>query len=1591
MLTKNTHLLLIWFLIASFSLPLTLSSKAFRKDKHFADHSTERYVQDTCNGLVPAHTRLPAPGSSVKGFLAEGLTANAWMVMPLGNPVPAGPIAMDIPSGTHSNIQVIYHTEVWMSGADYVEDTWYASGWSTNNSGLYTIDPYTGDYTLVGSMGRTSDGIAWNHETQTLYGVGIDNGVSVLFSIDRLTAATTVIGSTITGVHMIAIADGEDGLLYGIGLDDNLYTIDTATGLATLVGPLGYPINYAQGLGYDRDNETLYGTLYTTSDEGGLFEIDTQTGQATMLNNYISQVTSLAIPYAYADDDAPGMVENFTVTPGSLGANEAQVSWDNPTVTASGEPLTELTEVRLLRNNEIITQYTDVTPGQSITYTDNDIDEPGLFTYRIFAVNSQGEGLKTNETAFVGEDGPGAPLNVTLTQENGNANIDWNAPETGFNGGWFDTDGLLYNVFRMPGQVLVAEAISATETVDASVDEMGNYYYIVAAYNNFATGGTGASNTLLMNAPERMLMYETFDNAIGNFPAGWYRDGVPHAWSVWDSDNAGGTAPELLLYFNPSYLGESRMVRSSFPVYGYSAVVLDFNQLLVNRDEFNDEEAAIEISWDEGNHWEPLWEMPVESSIAPGSFQLFSELPENTENLMLAMRFTGDTWNIIRWNLDDFIMMGALENDLQARKISGNITPTPGYEVNYTVNVSNVGMNTQDNYTVKLMHEDGRELAATPGVSLDFGENHDFILSWTPDPDEPTGTANIYGLVVLENDQNPEDNQTDYYAINMQMGDILAITIGTDQTIPPVRMPFDFYWKNSLAQTLYYNHEIGHDELIIAGLTWFNSFVSAQNNKQIQIWVGETQEEEIPFTWIDPASLTLVFDGYVNFPEGENEVQVMFDIPYSYAGDNLVVYTHRVFENQFAEAENNFFGTFQLDSKRSIRAADDSPLNPENPNISMRIDWFPNIRILYLDAQTGIIDGHITDDEGGIVGFVDVTIPGTAFSTVAEEDGYFIFPGLLEGTYNLQFSKDGYQTVIIEDVEVVGDETTTLDVVLPLTGEYVISGSLEGNNGMPVEGAAIRLEGFSDFHTTSAADGSFVLEDVPQDTYTLKIAADFYHFYYQEELTLVEDTDLGIIELEERIVDPAGLKVSTENLPHGNAMLSWAHPATREFLFDENMVQGELGVEGGTWNSVMGTAHRSVSVLNDMSWYLTSVGGPHNFVEVWVFGLDENGMPDPDQLLYHQTQVPNVDEQWNTYTFSQPVESLDGFFIGVSYFGFLAIAHDTGESDDWPFQPNTHFFIGDVNETEFVPIEEFGFKKNLLIRASGVDYGHIFPAAAKSNQITEQKYLLTGSEKAYPVAADIAPPSWNTDYIKTSLVPDSYNIYLDNELVDNVDNETPNYLFEALEPGTYTAGVRALYVTGNSQPTHLGFEITEIPLYAVTFTVTDDSEYYQALRIKGDMTEPPWKDIDLDEGPEHTWTTTLELPPGTWQWGITEDDGSTDGQWLLPEGEYLAFTIDHEGNIEGDISYTLLETAINNYDVQAMLVFPNPAKHHVNLKSNTEIISVAIVDLGGREVLFEKVNQKQHQIHVSNLTGGLYFLRANTVKGVIHEKMEIKQ
>ena len=150
---------------------------------------------------------------------------------------------------------------------------------NTSSSDLYSVNASSGAATFVANTGLLRPGDICFDANDVLYAVDETN---ILYTIDEVTGTRTVVGAT--GVMLGGLAyDPTDGTMYGSGTNDDIYTIDLSTGAATLVGTTGLGGNIPD-IHFDQAGN-LYGTKRGTGDVYDFIAIDKSTGAGTVIGS----------------------------------------------------------------------------------------------------------------------------------------------------------------------------------------------------------------------------------------------------------------------------------------------------------------------------------------------------------------------------------------------------------------------------------------------------------------------------------------------------------------------------------------------------------------------------------------------------------------------------------------------------------------------------------------------------------------------------------------------------------------------------------------------------------------------------------------------------------------------------------------------------------------------------------------------------------------------------------------------------------------------------------------------------------------------------------------------------------------------------------------------------------------------------------------------------------------------------------------------------------------------------------------------------------------------------------------------------------
>ena len=304
-------------------------------------------------------------------------------------------------------------------------------------------------------------------------------------------------------VYLTLAADME-GNLYSVTNGGVLVKFDVKNNFEeTVIGSTGLaPGNYIQSMEFDHATHTLYWQADFAKTKSVLAVVDTATGKATTISEVgnDARLAGIYVPFESPAISAPGAPTALKATADGNGEEKATITWTNPTRTFGGQTIGNLTTVKVKRGEAVIKEFTAVSPGEEMSYTDEN-SSTGMVSYSVVASNGSGEGMLASTDVWVGHDVPAevTQLGITNTAEGG-AELSWQQPTVGAHGGYIDTTTLCYKITRMPEGVLVADNVKGDVYVDNSVERIGEYYYVVTSKTADGEGDSARTASMFVGS-----------------------------------------------------------------------------------------------------------------------------------------------------------------------------------------------------------------------------------------------------------------------------------------------------------------------------------------------------------------------------------------------------------------------------------------------------------------------------------------------------------------------------------------------------------------------------------------------------------------------------------------------------------------------------------------------------------------------------------------------------------------------------------------------------------------------------------------------------------------------------------------------------------------------------------------------------------------------------------------------------------------------------------------------------------------------------------------------------------------------------------
>lgn len=234
--------------------------------------------------------------------------------------------------------------------------------------------------------------------------------------------------------------------------------------------------------------------------------------------------------------------------------------------------------------------------------------------------------------------------------------------------------------------------------------------------------------TLLM-AVTALASAQTFlseDFSAGTMPpAGWTIDAHSANWSADASSNAGGSAPEAVMFYDPAFNGASRLISPAIDLTGQTSVKLMFKHFL---DDYSGSAYSLGAATRSGGGaWTTVWSVSPTGDVGPEEQIVDIENSDvGASDFQFCIFFNGNSYNMDYWYIDDIQLFVPYPNDASLVKVT-----TPKYvggPVAVEGRMTNLGTNQITSVDVSWQVSGNDPFTTTfSGLTLDFSESYNFI------------------------------------------------------------------------------------------------------------------------------------------------------------------------------------------------------------------------------------------------------------------------------------------------------------------------------------------------------------------------------------------------------------------------------------------------------------------------------------------------------------------------------------------------------------------------------------------------------------------------------------------------------------------------------------------------------------------------------------------------------------------------------------------------------------------------------------------------------------------------------------------------
>ena len=631
--------------------------------------------------------------------------------------------------------------------------------------------------------------------------------------------------------------------------------------------------------------------------------------------------------------------------------------------------------------------------------------------------------------------------------------------------------------------------------------------------------------SLAINAQTKVGIEHLSQNFSDGVTAnGWTIDAQAGNWSAVQSVNAGGIAPEARMSWTPQFNATTRLISPTIDISGQENVVVQFKHAI---DHYGGAYTVGLATRSEGGEWNTVWSRSGATVVEAISVPVTND-DLGSSTFQVCMFFSGNSYNINYWYIDDILVYTPYANDIAVSSINNE-----AYAIydNYNISATlkNVGLNPVTSFDISYqINDDAIITESISGISIGSGEAYTYTFTsiWE-------AVAGIYQVNVNVSNINENGDDDDMsnnslakqiHIASQSVANLPLFESFTSSTCGPC------YTFNTNTFTPFLNSHIGEYAIIKYQMSWPGSgdpYYTAEGGVR-RTYYGVTgvpslftggSATAISAVGLDNAlSTQAAKDAFFEINAtanivGGNSVFASIDIIPHISVNNFTMHAAVIEQETTGNVASNGETSFKYVMMKMLPSAsgtqfssvdgetltfnlgaDLTTTNVEEYDDLMVVVFIQNNETKEVFQSTMVNATEIVDNYAVTFNVTSnfneepiedalITINGEELTTNELGEAYML---LANGSYSYEIIKDDFVT-LQGDFD-VADENISLNLALdPI--EYTVSFTIiDELTELPIEGATISI---SEQTLTTSATGTATI-NLPSYTYNYTVSAESY-------------------------------------------------------------------------------------------------------------------------------------------------------------------------------------------------------------------------------------------------------------------------------------------------------------------------------------------------------------------------------------------------------------------------------------------------------------------------------------------------------------------